>query len=101
MLSVAAVITFHRMALHPCPSMLCYSYRAEITSGDDLGVLLHNYTTHYYTWSCAEGTGGTIQVVMDLGSRQFHDKDGSAPRGTREVTFRRSDRVGGDRPGWA
>ena len=30
--------------------------------------------------SGAEGTGGTIPVEVDLGSRQSHDKVGSAPR---------------------
>ena len=25
------------MALHPCRSLLCYSYWSEITKGDDLG----------------------------------------------------------------
>ena len=36
MLSVAC-IKFHQMALHPCRSLLCYSYWSEITKGDDLG----------------------------------------------------------------
>ena len=48
--------------------------------------------------SGAEGTGGTIPAEMDLGSRQSHNKVGSAPRVPASDSLSRSDRVGGDHP---
>ena len=83
------------MAQHPCPFAMLY-YRAVIPLGDD-----HGYTALFYFIllcldSGAEGTGGTI--VVDLGSRQSHDKVGSAPRVPASDSLCRSDRAGGDHP---